>query len=263
MAVKAPRYEAPAAAAPGWTGFYLGGSLGVKQATADWTTTSLQNPLAPPGAFSIDGSSPATYRPAAGRFGGFLGYDLQIGSRWVAGLEFDAAYSDGAAGTAGIPGCAIACILGAPGPGVDVSSVTMRWDASARGRLGYLVSPNVLIYGTGGIAWQNIRDSATCQNSLTDAVCPTLAGSPFSTVTNNSIRTGWTVGAGIDARVYGNWMLRGEYRYSDFGTWNNSLALGAAGPSSATTVGTQLKISTQIGMVGIIYKFGSPLAASY
>ena len=139
----------------------------------------------------------------------------------------------------------------------------MKWDASARGRIGYLVSPNVLFYGTGGIAWQSIQGSATCQNSVTDAVCPGLAGSPFSTATNSTVRTGWTVGGGIDARIYGNWMLRGEYRYSDFGTWNTSYVLGAGGPASAQTVGTQLKINTQMGMVGIAYRFGGPVVAQY
>jgi len=54
-----------------------------------------------------------------------------------------------------------------------------------------------------------------------------------------------------------------EYRYSDFGTWNNLFALGAGGPPSATTVGTQLKINTQIGLVGVIYNFGNPVVAGY
>ena len=237
--------------------------MATKQADADWTTTSFANPFAPPGAFVVDASSPATYRPSAGRFGGLLGYDWQIDPRWVVGLEVDAAYSDGTAAIAGIPGCIVACIFGTPGPSGDASSVKMKWDASARGRLGYLVSPNLLIYGTGGIAWQSVQDSATCQNGLADAVCPVLAGNPFSTVTNTTVRTGWTVGGGIDARVYGNWTLRGEYRYADFGTWNNSFVLGAGGAPTATTVNTQLKIDTQIALVGIIYKFGNPVVARY
>jgi len=58
MPVKA--YGAPAAA-PSWTGFYLGASLGAKETNADWTTTSFANPFAPPGAFAVDGSSPANF----------------------------------------------------------------------------------------------------------------------------------------------------------------------------------------------------------
>jgi len=260
MAVKAPRYDAPAAS---WTGFYLGASLGVKDADADWTTLAFANPLAPPGFFAVDGSSPATYRPLAGRFGGLLGYDVQLDRHFVIGVEFDAAYADKSSTMAGIPGCAVGCLRGVPGPGVDTSAVTMKWDSSARARLGFLASPNILIYGTGGVAWQSVQGSATCQNSFVDAVCPVLAGNPFSTVTNTTVRTGWTLGGGIDARISGNWMLRGEYRYSDFGTWNNSYVLGAGGPPSATTVATQLKINTQIATIGIVYKFGGPLVARY
>ena len=101
----------------------IGATFGVKQSNANWTTTSLDNPFAPPGAFVIDGSSPTKYRSSAGRIGGLLGYDVQIGSQWVAGLEFDAAYSDEEKTSAGIPGCAIACIFGTPGPSADSSSI--------------------------------------------------------------------------------------------------------------------------------------------
>jgi len=52
-------------------------------------------------------------------------------------------------------------------------------------------------------------------------------------------------------------MLRAEYRYSDFGTWSNSLLMVSPGVSTVT-VATNLKINTQVGMIGIAYRFGGP-----
>jgi outer membrane immunogenic protein len=97
---------------------------------------------------------------------------------------------------------------------------------------------------------------------MPDPVCAGNPATASSTATNSSTRTGWTVGAGIDARIFGSWMLRAEYRYSDFGTWNNSLLLEPNGLAT-TTVNTNLKINTQIGMLGIGYRFGGPVVAKY
>ena len=74
----------------------------------------------------------------------------------------------------------------------------MKWDASVRGRIGYLVKPDLLVYGTGGIAWQSIDVSGTCENTLSDPTC--LLSPPFGakTQTDRSILTGWTLGAGIE-----------------------------------------------------------------
>jgi outer membrane immunogenic protein len=264
MDAKAPLYKAPEAAVSTWTGFYVGASLGGEQTDANWTTTSIG--VAAPGFVipppTVDGSSPRHFSPSSGRFGGFAGYDYQFAPQWVAGIVLDAAYFNGIATTVGVPGCTVTCILGVPGPGADISSVKAKWDADVRGRLGYLVTPNVLLYGTGGIAFQNFSNSATCQTSVSDAVCGPTAIPIFATATNSSTRTGWTAGVGIDAKIFANWMLRAEYRYSDFGAWSNSLVLVSPGVS-AVTVATNLKINTQIGMIGIAYKFGGPVVAKY
>ncbi|MDH2405069.1 outer membrane beta-barrel protein [Bradyrhizobium sp. SSUT18] len=264
MVVKAPQYKAPEATVSTWTGFYVGASLGGEQANANWTTTSIAVDapgfvIPPP---TVDGSSPRRFNPLGGRYGGFAGYDYQSAAQWVAGIVVDVAYFDSTVTTVGAPGCTVTCILGVPGPGVDVSSVRAKWDADVRGRLGYLVTPNVLLYGTGGIAFQKFSNSITCETSLTDPLCGPTAIPAAATATNSSIRTGWTAGVGVDAKIFANWMLRAEYRYSDFGTWSNSLLLVSPGVSVAT-VATNLKINTHIGMIGIAYRFGGPVVAKY
>jgi len=257
LPIKAPVAAPPPFVVYNWTGFYVGAALGGKWSSTTWTTTSLFSPpfANPP----LDASSPKNFVPSSGRFGVFFGYNWQLSSRWVGGVEFDWAYANKTVTVAGVPGCAILCIAGFPGPVADLSSVSMRWDASARVRLGYLVLPNMLAYGTGGIAWQNIQVSATCQHSVVDPLCVVVAGNPLSTATNSVTRTGWTVGAGLDARISGNWIVRGEYRYAYFGKWNEVLDLSV--PGAPTTVGYQLKVSTQIATLGLAYQFGGPAAA--
>jgi outer membrane immunogenic protein len=234
-----------------WTGFYVGAALGAKWADTTWSTTS----ILVPGFFPVvDTSSPRDYDLSAFRVGGYLGYNWQIAPQWVLGVEGDWSWANKTATTAGVPGCSILCIAGAPGPGVDASSVKMGWDASLRTRLGYLVLPNLLAYGTGGVALQRFEMSATCQHSLPDPLCVVLPGNPSVTLTNKDTRWGWTIGAGLEANIYGNWLLRGEYRFSDFGTWDNAFNLSLPGGVS-TIVNSQLKTTTQIATFGVAYKF--------
>jgi len=241
-----------------WTGFYVGGELGGEWGRTNWTTTSTSDF---PGTI-VDASSPRNYNPTGFRAGGYAGYNWQI-TNWVVGLEGSAAWANNTATAVGIPGCAINC-AGSPGPGIDVSSVKLSWDASARVRVGYLIAPTALFYGTGGVAWQNVQTSATCQHTLSDPACTTAAGNPFNTQTNSKVLTGWTVGVGVEAKIYGNWLLRGEYRYSGFGTFNSVLPFNSSSaPAGTDFIRYNLSVNTQTATVGVAYQFGGPVVAKY
>lgn len=260
MPVKAPRYGAPPVAVGNWTGPYVGLALGGKWADATWTTTSVSDLTDPP--LPVDASSPRNYRPAGFRVGGYAGYSWQI-ANWVWGIEADFAWADATATAAGIPGCAIECFPGAPGPGVDTASVQMRWDASARGQLGFLLTPGLLLYGTGGVAWQDVETSGTCLHSLPDPACTSAPGNPFDTRTNSKTLTGGTVGGGLET-IYGNWLLRAEYRYAWFGKLDGVFDFQAAGvPAGADTSRYNLSVDTHVATVGLAYKFGAPVYGSY
>ena len=267
---RAPVYKAPPAApAPAftWTGFYVGAEAGGKWSDATWTATSLRDPPGASPVFGIptgiDASSPRSFDSSAGRFGGYAGYNWQANA-WVLGVEGDVAYSHRTTSAVGLPGCAISCALiggipfGSPTAGGDASSVTIRWDASARARVGYLVTPDVLLYGTGGVAWQNLRTSATCGPILTSNFCASSILSPAATLTHATTLTGWTAGGGVEWRVHGNWLLRGEYRYADFGTFSDAFAF-APSPSAVffanNTYRYNLRVTTHLATAGLSYKF--------
>ena len=63
-----------------------------------------------------------------------------------------------------------------------------------RGRLGYAVTPTMLLYATGGLAYGGISTSTAVRQSLTPSIL--LSASANSDYFDN--RVGWTVGGGVE-----------------------------------------------------------------
>lgn len=147
-----------------WAGPYVGLQLGY-----GFSGTSSVDLL--PGDLDID---------TDGFIGGaFAGYQWQNGN-WVYGLEGDLNYNGLEGSDAGFE---------------SESSI----DGSIRARLGYAVTPSVLLYATAGGAAQSLE--------LRDA-----AGSDENTM------LGWTAGVGTDVKFTEQVFGRVEYRYSDYGS---------------------------------------------
>ncbi|MCO6050905.1 porin family protein [Mesorhizobium sp. RP14(2022)] len=70
-------------------------------------------------------------------------------------------------------------------------------EGSLRARLGYAVTPDVLIYGTAGVAGQDLKVTAGGERDRNTLV-------------------GYTVGAGTDIKLTENVFGRVEYRYTDY-----------------------------------------------
>jgi outer membrane immunogenic protein len=264
--VKADGLPEPVPALPynvpsSWAGFYVGVELGGKNTDTKWTTTSLRDNT-PAGISTIDGSSPAWFAASGFRGGSYAGYNIQF-TRWVIGLEGDIAWADTEQRRQGLPGCASpqGCTVGVLPPSThDSASVENTWDASVRGRLGYLVAPNILLYGTGGVAWQHIESTGTCSQFLTSPFCNTAAGVPFGpqSLTNSTTRSGFTYGGGLEGKLAGNWLLRLEYRHSDFGDWREVLPFTQITtiPGGNNTYRYTLSDHSDIVTIGLAYKFG-------
>jgi outer membrane immunogenic protein len=168
LAVAAPVYKAPPAYVSDWSGLYVGlaGGYGF-------------------GNTSIDGVPNA--KPQGGLFGGYVGYNWQFGS-WVAGVESD--FSGADLKTTVVPG------------------LTEKTDelASSRARVGYLVLPSVLAYGTAGAGYGHSEVNSN--------------GTAFDVN-----QFGWVAGAGVEYKVWGNFIARAEYLHYDFA--KTSLVPGA------------------------------------
>jgi outer membrane immunogenic protein len=244
--------KAPAAqaAVSSWTGFYAGLGLGFRTTEDDLTTTShLQT--GPP----VDLTGAALTQPFNGtgfRANPYAGYNWQVAPRWVVGVEADVGFGDRTTTLQGFTSPA----FGFSGDPADSLSVKTTWDASLRGRIGYLVTPSTLLYATGGAAWQHDKVTSNCLGFG----CSVSAATP-AVVTNSTIRAGWTVGGGIETVLWGSWLARAEYRYADYGTAPMTMSRGFFAEGVAVQVDDRFdaRLRSHLASFGLAYKFGEPV----
>jgi outer membrane immunogenic protein len=166
----------------------------------------------------------------------YLGYNWQFAPTWLVGVEGDFTWTD-LKQSVNAPlfsdaGSTSAII---PVAGSNLNFETdLKWLASLRGRAGYIVANDWLFYGTGGVAWAGLDQSANAScpppANLTNG-CGALNGvmftqSPFS---GSTTRVGFVVGGGLEwqipASTWGRWRARVEYLYYGFDKTNSESAL--------------------------------------
>jgi outer membrane immunogenic protein len=224
----------------GWDGFYVGANAGMT-----WSKTNQISVTTTPGTTS-DGGGPILISdagPAAASASGDLalqhkgsfiggaqaGYNWQISSV-VAGLEADI---QGVVGSeASISGAVFAGPVSATTGTPDITTfhASRRLDylATVRGRLGYLVWPSVLVYGTGGLAAGSVSGSVgfSTANSAYLAIGNSAAWGISNAYSEG--RAGWAAGGGVEWMFTPGLTLKGEYLYYDLGT--ATAPIGASGP---------------------------------
>jgi outer membrane immunogenic protein len=231
-----------------WSGLYLGAHAGYAtgDATADLSHTTgaiIYSDPFPAGAGALDVSE------------GWLG-GLQIGANHqrgglVFGIETDASWTDlDASGT-----------FTTVKTGPCAPNSCTKWDidtsveamGTIRGRLGILITPRTLIYGTGGLAWAfTDTDQVSHHNGPT---FPDAGG----VVSGDSRHIGWTAGGGIELKVGGGWSIKGEYLYIDLGEADYHLQ-GTVNPKSKTPWAESFTEDLQLhtARVGLNYQLWQP-----
>ncbi len=279
MAVKAPP-PAPAPV-PTWTGFYGGIEFG--GGWSDETVNySANDPLTAEALIGIgfkgEQPGPNGFRISqSGAVGGFeIGYNWQAGSNWLLGLETDFSFS-GMSGQAS--GTSILIVLPG-GAGTDTQSATTEqrtdWYGTVRGRAGWLATPNLLLFGTGGFAYGRVAESANYVVTGPAAGFPvsgvfppfsflcTTSGVPCFAGSSSAIRTGWTAGGGVEWLLDQHWSAKIEYQFVDLGTETvrvTALALcpvSACGPPATTTLSSfnaAFRDQFNVVRVGLNYRY--------
>ena len=261
----APRYtKAPPVMVEvwNWTGFYIGGNAGYSwgrsRTDVNYFNTVTGAPIVlPPG--SVVSSS---FNMDGGIAGGQAGYNWQT-SNWVWGVEADIQWS-GERGR-GAYNCAATITGGVclPGltflpPGATGTSLaldqSLEWFGTARLRGGVLVTPRVLLYGTGGLAYGSIKSTGALAGFNPNGVAFGLVGS------NTDVRVGWTVGAGIEGMITQNWSAKLEYLYMDLGRHDATFTLAPVIPLG---VNVSSRFTDNILRAGINYRWGGPVVAKY
>jgi outer membrane immunogenic protein len=238
-AYKAP----PPVPAFSWTGAYAGVSVGARFADTTWNTTAITLPPGPPDPTS----TPASFDSTTARVGGYLGYNWQVAPLWVAGAEADFAWGRNDKTRGGIPGTfGPTGLANTPAAAtVDSSNVKPNWDGSLRARVGYTIAPNWLLYATGGLAFQQADLNAACTGAVI-SWCITARNE-----TDSTTQLGWTIGGGVEAAVTGNWLMRAEYRYADYGNIDHTFFTG-----TIDQVVMHEALKTHTALLGLAYKFG-------
>jgi outer membrane immunogenic protein len=220
---RAPATYIPVAPPYNWTGFYIGGNLGV-----GWnSSTSLSDTF---------GTTFTTNNNAQFLGGGQVGVNYEFWGGVVVGAEamFDWLPNNSNTITGTNPCC-----------GTASATLNNRWLTTATGKLGYAWD-RVLFYGKAGGAWVGQSNSSLSIN-----------GVPASfTNSSSSNNLGWTAGLGVEWAFWGTWSARAEWDI--IGLQNQSLTVaGAAAPGSfATDVISVNNRYLYMATAGVNYKFG-------
>ncbi len=210
--------------ATNWTGFYAGlnAGYGFNDPTVSFTGGDplIQSFLA----FGCPGCAtpipPASFNIGGGTFGGQLGYNWQIAPTWLVGFETDfnsfrASNTVSSYFTLGI----------VTGPNM-LASQSIEWFGTARARLGWLPSNNLLVYGAGGFAYGQMNESVAMNVNGIGAIavgpgysysCPGQGANCFIG-SQSRIATGYTVGGGLEYALSRNVSIKAEYLYVNLGS---------------------------------------------
>jgi outer membrane immunogenic protein len=266
LPVKAP--PAPMSA-PGWTGFYIGGEVGYgwSNSADNWL------PNDPVSSFFSTASSPllvpfAGQQPLAnpynvkrnGLVGGFeAGYNWQVDPRWVVGLEADL-------NGANVRGSGSSTSVLSNTTNINLSTMqTTDWYDTVRGRIGWLVTPNVMVFGTGGWAYGQTRQSATF--TFVSQLAGTTgagAGGFVVTCTNNApcysgsstaTNSGWTAGGGVEWMFDRHWSAKIEYQLVDLGSTTVFAPAPKALFGAVSSYNVVFRDQLNVVRAGVNYKF--------
>jgi opacity protein-like surface antigen len=226
-----------------WTGWYAGVTSGPDWLRAKWETKSLGVPAGPLNA----GTASQSLDDSGARLGGLAGYTWQTGA-WVWGVEADLSRSTASATKVGIPGVNSAATQPLSS---DAAIVSSGWDGSLRLRAGTELLPNLfpnlLIYGTAGVAFQQTTAQVSCPGSTgMNSWCTADRDEKIS-----QVRAGLTAGIGYEKQFAGNWFTRGEYRYTTTGGADNTFF--ASIPADA--VAAKIDTSSHRLNFGVGYRF--------
>jgi outer membrane immunogenic protein len=278
---------------PMWTGFYVGLNAGATWTNSNQQTigvgpvSTFQNYYLPWGSQYNSGeiAAIATAASASGFNngnnvgfigGGQVGYNWQFYNSLVAGVEADI---QGIAGNHGnrtvftaVPGSSYSNDVWS---GVTSVRGSLDYLGTVRGRLGWLFTPTLLLYGTGGLAYGGVTLNTATQvtNSYYNTSSANFPGA-FGGVNYSNTQVGWTAGGGLEWMFWPNWSAKVEYLYYDLGnvTTNGALAqinAAAAGAPVWGAVGTQTttRFNGNLVRAGLNYHFNwgapAPVVAKY
>jgi opacity protein-like surface antigen len=251
-----------------WTGVYIGADVG-----AAWTSQNGRTTV--PGASTAGVANTLVTAPFDGSVnwgrgltgssdvgftgGGHLGYNLDFHNGLVIGVETDLEYLGGTSASTSTFSASQATGITGPVNVTNSARGSVPWVGTLRGRIGTTaLNPNLLIYGTGGLAFGRNTTSDLMTVSL-PAGGPLVERFPFASSTT---QTGWAAGGGLEWMLNPSWTVKAEYLHVELSaTGAQTVATNFLGPSALATDVMRYRpsgASVDMARVGISYHFGSP-----
>jgi high affinity Mn2+ porin len=199
-----------------WTGFYVGGNVGLAGGRSNWTLDSLGGGAPVAGSFGLY-RSPNAFTEGGSWFESVQGgYNVMLRNRVVLGIEGDGSFP----AFRDPDGLTIGGVSNFSSPtfGAGSFSETVLSSGTLRGRIGYAPG-QWLFYATGGLAWTYDRQTLT-QNASGNAEDRFLW------------RFGWAAGVGVETPIAPHWTVRGEYLWTDFPSVTENFPLSGQRVSS-------------------------------
>ena len=224
-----------------WNGLYVGGNLGYGWGDGNTDFSFLPTPR------QLGLNNTALGVRSAGVTGGAqFGYNWQIGSL-VTGLEADIQGSD-IKGSARVTPINSETLRPDTNGTIISSEAKLSWFGTVRGRLGVTVTPDLLLYGTGGLAYGHVDASANTQ-----FFNPGLVAAFPANISKT--KAGWTAGAGAEWMFARDWSAKLEYLYVDLGSESTIENLTLADDPRGVKVGNTWRIRENIARIGVNYHF--------
>jgi outer membrane immunogenic protein len=236
--------------ATNWSGFYGGVNIGY-----GWGNNDMAFGDATPA--PLVGETNIVSQSLNGRSSGVIGgaqigYNWQMGS-FVAGLEADFQGS----GTQGMTQAA-ASVDFTLDPGEVISAASERklsWFGTVRGRWGVTVTPDLLLFGTGGLAYGSVHNSGNVIDDDRAFINGFEVVSFPASVQQTKV--GWAAGAGAEWMFARNWSAKIEYLHIDLGTSSavGGIALNGISITEPFAVAYHWHNSFDIVRAGVNYHF--------
>jgi outer membrane immunogenic protein len=253
---------APVVQSDPWSGAYIGFVVGAAVGHSSATNVvdcAYPGFLCAPGQYPQNGAllgatASGTTSDAAFTGGILAGHNWRR-DRIVYGVETDISYlhlrltSGGSASSlnlglnnGGAPPVPVVATVG--------TTAGMDWLATFRGRAGYLVRSDLLVFATGGLALTNQSVSYSYVDNWI------FNGGAAGSSRTSQIAAGYAAGAGIDWIVSGNWTLRAEYLHAGFGTQRTSGFVSILQlPLAKSPYVSSANLSADLFRTGLTYKF--------
>jgi len=204
-----------------WTGFYVGINGGYAWGNSSVAFTpndaaALAGTCGGVGSGALKGQciNPVDFHRDGAVAGGQFGFNWQVNSHWLVGAEADYQWSnlDGSVNSA--------FRLGDVGATNMVASQTVASFGTIRARAGVVLAPPLLLYGTGGLAFGQVRENLRVPAASSNTV-PATGGFSYACTVGTSCFAGsasqtlfgWSAGAGAEYAITSNLIFRTELLY--------------------------------------------------